>query len=55
MVASNKPLTQDFRNAYPKEQIEVPWTWQNQREKGLRDQPQARYTLHLLPKFTSWI
>jgi len=56
MVASNRPLTQDSRSAYPKEQIEVPKDLEMAKSKEVsRDQPQARYTLHLLPKFTSWI
>jgi len=34
MVASNKPLTQDFRNAYPKEHIEVPKDLDMAKSKG---------------------
>jgi hypothetical protein len=34
MVASNKPLTQDSRNTYSKEQIEVPKALDMEKSKG---------------------
>jgi hypothetical protein len=34
MVASNRPLTQDSRSAYPKEQIEVPKDLEMAKSKG---------------------